>query len=143
MCFFFFFQAEDGIRDPLVTGVQTCALPICRITSRNYGGIFAIGIVPGSPTRIVLATAIGVFWAEIPSLAGEYSWRAVTTLVDGSPFPSGTYSGLAVSGSRVVVAAWGVDIGSHHYGVFHGDWSSGDLLLARSDMPPRGPTDFT
>src|SRR5438105_5813034 len=23
-----FFQAEDGIRDPLVTGVQTCALPI-------------------------------------------------------------------------------------------------------------------
>src|SRR5207247_3372757 len=26
---FFFFQAEDGIRDPLVTGVQTCALPIC------------------------------------------------------------------------------------------------------------------
>src|SRR5438105_8448828 len=32
-CFFsfFFFQAEDGIRDPLVTGVQTCALPISRI----------------------------------------------------------------------------------------------------------------
>src|SRR5207247_4230551 len=28
--FFFFFQAEDGIRDPLVTGVQTCALPIYR-----------------------------------------------------------------------------------------------------------------
>src|SRR2546425_9509649 len=26
---FFFFQAEDGIRDKLVTGVQTCALPIC------------------------------------------------------------------------------------------------------------------
>src|SRR3712207_4249403 len=28
MCFFFFFQAEDGIRDIGVTGVQTCALPI-------------------------------------------------------------------------------------------------------------------
>src|SRR5258708_23490852 len=27
-CCFFFFQAEDGIRDDLVTGVQTCALPI-------------------------------------------------------------------------------------------------------------------
>src|SRR5882762_909012 len=27
--FFFFFQAEDGIRDSSVTGVQTCALPIC------------------------------------------------------------------------------------------------------------------
>src|SRR5260221_10726320 len=28
MIFFFFFQAEDGIRDHCVTGVQTCALPI-------------------------------------------------------------------------------------------------------------------
>src|SRR5574340_654344 len=28
ICIFFFFQAEDGIRDLLVTGVQTCALPI-------------------------------------------------------------------------------------------------------------------
>src|SRR5256714_11965834 len=28
MCESFFFQAEDGIRDKLVTGVQTCALPI-------------------------------------------------------------------------------------------------------------------
>src|SRR2546430_7643730 len=28
ICFFFFFQAEDGIRDLTVTGVQTCALPI-------------------------------------------------------------------------------------------------------------------
>src|SRR6266496_5975461 len=30
MMFFFFFQAEDGIRDLYVTGVQTCALPIWR-----------------------------------------------------------------------------------------------------------------
>src|SRR5256885_15284653 len=29
-CVFFFFQAEDGIRDYKVTGVQTCALPISR-----------------------------------------------------------------------------------------------------------------
>src|SRR5207245_3073181 len=27
----FFFQAEDGIRDATVTGVQTCALPICHL----------------------------------------------------------------------------------------------------------------
>src|SRR6266700_8178002 len=31
MFFFFFFQAEDGIRDFHVTGVQTCALPILRL----------------------------------------------------------------------------------------------------------------
>src|SRR5258708_14794406 len=30
---FFFFQAEDGIRDDLVTGVQTCALPISAVAA--------------------------------------------------------------------------------------------------------------
>src|SRR5258706_11457669 len=30
-CLFFFFQAEDGIRDWSVTGVQTCALPIFEV----------------------------------------------------------------------------------------------------------------
>src|SRR5207249_3554534 len=43
--FFFFFQAEDGIRDRNVTGVQTCALPISdisvgsveRLTIPSYG----------------------------------------------------------------------------------------------------------
>src|SRR2546429_3279937 len=34
---FFFFQAEDGIRDVAVTGVQTCALPICGRALRHQG----------------------------------------------------------------------------------------------------------
>src|SRR5438132_11291021 len=34
---FFFFQAEDGIRDHCVTGVQTCALPISRARSPAVG----------------------------------------------------------------------------------------------------------
>src|SRR5687767_16034390 len=34
---FFFFQAEDGIRDKLVTGVQTCALPILTAAPRVFG----------------------------------------------------------------------------------------------------------
>src|SRR6266567_8348812 len=33
---FFFFQAEDGIRDLTVTGVQTCALPISAAPSGNW-----------------------------------------------------------------------------------------------------------
>src|SRR2546427_12313384 len=36
--FFFFFQAEDGIRDLTVTGVQTCALPISGCTASGCGG---------------------------------------------------------------------------------------------------------
>src|SRR5438552_4244378 len=34
----FFFQAEDGIRGDLVTGVQTCALPICFSMANSHGG---------------------------------------------------------------------------------------------------------
>src|SRR2546425_3142093 len=36
--YFFFFQAEDGIRDKLVTGVQTCALPISGSRSASWRG---------------------------------------------------------------------------------------------------------
>src|SRR2546423_15347474 len=41
----FFFQAEDGIRDKLVTGVQTCALPISEVYAQgdvffNGGAVF-------------------------------------------------------------------------------------------------------
>src|SRR5476649_2881033 len=53
--FFFFFQAEDGIRDHCVTGVQTCALPIWAasmwdpnigfgtVTHQNIGYLFPMG----------------------------------------------------------------------------------------------------
>src|SRR5258707_6516918 len=54
--FFFFFQAEDGIRDIGVTGVQTCALPISpagatvagRVARRGPLGLGAHGARPGS-----------------------------------------------------------------------------------------------
>src|SRR6476660_8328106 len=48
MFFFFFFQAEDGIRDDLVTGVQTCALPIYRFRSVTQGGRGS-GMVTSAP----------------------------------------------------------------------------------------------
>src|SRR5215204_4800846 len=40
--FFFFFQAEDGIRDHCVTGVQTCALPIWSRSGREVASIRAL-----------------------------------------------------------------------------------------------------
>src|SRR5690606_41181029 len=47
----FFFQAEDGIRDFHVTGVQTCALPICQLyryftTALVQGGELETMILP-------------------------------------------------------------------------------------------------
>src|SRR5436189_4887231 len=40
---FFFFQAEDGIRDTSVTGVQTCALPISRMIRRSVSSWLSPG----------------------------------------------------------------------------------------------------
>src|SRR3712207_4009381 len=57
---FFFFQAEDGIRDIGVTGVQTCALPICRagdpagrhpLRGQHGGGHRAGGPRPDAPAH--------------------------------------------------------------------------------------------
>src|SRR5712672_4478500 len=70
MFFFFFYQAEDGIRDKLVTGVQTCALPIflagsrsCEMSTRLENDHLRGGCAPSvltderaTPTRFVLFT---------------------------------------------------------------------------------------
>src|SRR5438445_5508005 len=63
MSFFFFFQAEDGIRDIGVTGVQTCALPIslelnaCILTKLDGdargGAALSIKGVTGVPIKFV------------------------------------------------------------------------------------------
>src|SRR5207244_9058972 len=67
--FFFFFQAEDGIRDDLVTGVQTCALPICQKTRHSFGAgsIHPAGGAAGS------AEAVGpdVFRSQLRVPAGK------------------------------------------------------------------------
>src|SRR2546425_4545198 len=53
--FFFFFQAEDGIRDKLVTGVQTCALPIYELVTMAKkiarGDTFGFAIGTSNPGR--------------------------------------------------------------------------------------------
>src|SRR5256884_7708464 len=52
---FFFFQAEDGIRDVAVTGVQTCALPILFVetspVSESTRGVIAVLSAFGLPTE--------------------------------------------------------------------------------------------
>src|SRR5438046_7138174 len=55
MILFFFFQAEDGIRDWSVTGVQTCALPISSPTEPfliTLKFAFALGLLLASPVVI-------------------------------------------------------------------------------------------
>src|SRR5256885_3368482 len=51
VCLFFFFQAEDGIRDYKVTGVQTCALPIsAHATAASPTLILAVDTPSGLPS---------------------------------------------------------------------------------------------
>src|SRR2546425_13204214 len=58
--FFFFFQAEDGIRDKLVTGVQTCALPISQVT--RSGNVLRIHMQDqGEQPRIPLWGAMTLY----------------------------------------------------------------------------------
>src|SRR5215471_8673548 len=52
MVCFFFFQAEDGIRDLYVTGVQTCALPICWLAVYHGGGLWW-GVAAAAATGMV------------------------------------------------------------------------------------------
>src|SRR5215475_2746359 len=67
LLFFFFFQAEDGIRDFHVTGVQTCALPIsiCALTA-------------GCVTRIATAACVTERW----STTARNASRSRTSIVD-------------------------------------------------------------
>src|SRR6266404_7787308 len=61
LCFFFFFQAEDGIRDKLVTGVQTCALPIAHLKQtrnlfcKDNTGVLSLGwtVLSASPGPVL------------------------------------------------------------------------------------------
>src|SRR3712207_7373316 len=63
----FFFQAEDGIRDIGVTGVQTCALPICK-------PFFPCSTTSEIPPRSVAIT--GVLAAKASRITtGEFSYQ--------------------------------------------------------------------
>src|SRR3712207_7111060 len=62
--FFFFFQAEDGIRDIGVTGVQTCALPIFHPRRDGARALYALPVgraprAPSLPQAAHLAVATG------------------------------------------------------------------------------------
>src|SRR5687768_17860137 len=60
---FFFFQAEDGIRDVAVTGVQTCALPILE----NAIGLHRPDVVVAQgDTTTVMVTALTAFYLHVP-----------------------------------------------------------------------------
>src|SRR5207248_1712502 len=72
--FFFFFQAEDGIRDRTVTGVQTCALPIVsRVVADDAleGGMLELAGTIAGYTSYGLRNTKEVMWHNLdtPNMA--------------------------------------------------------------------------
>src|SRR5438034_7780705 len=79
--FFFFFQAEDGIRDHCVTGVQTCALPICGLAARLT--CWALRL-PSSAMRLEARLAIARD-GESERWARTFGRRLLVTIQRGLP----------------------------------------------------------
>src|SRR5204862_3942925 len=77
---FFFFQAEDGIRDLYVTGVQTCALPISAVSPSSVFSRTPSGASPGTMwTTADITLGGGVKaerWTFIAILGAERHWRS-------------------------------------------------------------------
>src|SRR5690625_6376127 len=78
---FLFFQAEDGIRDGHVTGVQTCALPIycqnfCAVTERPTSGARSSGsscfMCNGRGSKPIVTSATSAF-----SVTCRFTWRKI------------------------------------------------------------------
>src|SRR5207244_9245212 len=64
----FFFQAKDGIRDDLVTGVQTCALPIFALV---FNSLFVtIDVAVDIPLRLSLISLSNAYTAANPAGQG-------------------------------------------------------------------------
>src|SRR5690625_7294795 len=75
---FFFFQAEDGIRDGHVTGVQTCALPISQLTVTAC----LIGLASG---QLVAGPLSDRFGRRRPLIVGILAYIAASVLCAFSP----------------------------------------------------------
>src|SRR5207249_7138996 len=73
--FFFFFQAEDGIRDRNVTGVQTCALPISErgltVGVSLHRNLFCGPADPNRETSLRFRATASGFGAERPASYGS------------------------------------------------------------------------
>src|SRR5438034_4178716 len=69
--FFFFFQAEDGIRFHCVTGVQTCALPIWGVSVCRAGRIITKAIIQITYAEKFLPELPELMRGELPTTRSD------------------------------------------------------------------------
>src|SRR6266508_4846461 len=91
MLVFFFFRAEDGIRDGHVTGVQTCALPISVALSAAFSRRLGLRSRPsGRPSRIVEPATVPRTRIWVDDKSGAPSARCKASLTTGATIVAGT-----------------------------------------------------
>src|SRR5579875_3057423 len=73
---FFFFQAEDGIRDHCVTGVQTCALPICA-RRRRLARQARLWSLAGASAALAMRELLSTRRGHAPARLTLMSWCAL------------------------------------------------------------------
>src|SRR5258708_34270939 len=93
---YFFFQAEDGIRDDLVTGIQTCALPIFRSlimadqnTLSRRGLFMKVGILFNGLVATALAVPIVGFLLSSITRGRANAYLSWVPLGPINDFPEG------------------------------------------------------
>src|ERR1041385_273322 len=86
ICLFFFFQAEDGIRDVAVTGVQTCALPISVVYPGVHGATNWNSPSYSPETRLLYVAV---------REEGTVFYRATAQYIPGAYFSAGGMRGIA------------------------------------------------
>src|SRR2546430_13044009 len=86
---FFFFQAEDGIRDLTVTGVQTCALPILRQAD-------VVGRLGGDEFGVLMPETDG----DVAHAAANRLVSSIRTVFRGTPSVTASVGVVAVSGTE-------------------------------------------
>src|SRR5256885_5208985 len=111
LVFFFFFQAEDGIRDYKVTGVQTCALPILTITAKLGSVTAAISFsITNATIQSITVTPVNqtipIGWHQQFSATGKFTdsstqdltnsvtWNSTTSIVANFGSSAGVILGI-------------------------------------------------
>src|SRR5205085_4737542 len=89
----FFFQAEDGIRDLTVTGVQTCALPISQAVSHLRADVQDLNSdwYVFSGHKVFGPTGIGVLYGKEALLNDMQPWQGGGNMIRDVTFEHTTY----------------------------------------------------
>jgi len=127
----FFFQAEDGIRDLIVTGVQTCALPI--FTAPRYKLFESTVEIEGKDIEQILSVELQPAWADV---SFDSSPQNAAVFVDDEQIGVTPLSAEIIEGKRALeIRLQGYKTSRQSFNVVAGEpLNLPRILLAKADV---------